>query len=297
MGRPPKKRGPGRPRKDGSPAQSRKKSKAKKKDTKKKKSKPKKASKPRPRALAKKPAGPVNLVAGKFVIATTAGLLVKRTPPLPGIAGEGPVQFSSDHSLSVETFEVFGSRPEAQAALVLLKDSYGLLPKPAAPAAAEKDGVDLGFLDGPAASEAPKASDDMGFDTVPGETVAEAAPPASEPPMPEIPLPAIPSLDPSVADALARAEVAPLGQFFATNYHVAGDNTLEKTIVWKEQATTLSAAVRVVRHELTEQLKVHTGALKEFDRKVAVARKDHLADVNEATRLLDKFDRQARNYA
>lgn len=252
---------------------------------KKKKSVAKKAP-GRPKALSKKqPLPSANLVAGKFAVcAVGVGLLMKPVK-VEGVDGTMPLKFSFDHAHAVGDFEVFSSKPEAAAFLSALRGSFGLEPKKEEPKAettlAEDDDI-FGKPEGQA---------DLGLDAVPG--VSQDVPP----PAPPVESTSSPLLDPVLADALVRSEVVALGSFFATSYAIDGDNNLSKTVTWKDSAVSLATAIRGVRTELTEQVKTHVTALKEFDKKVNEARKDHLADVKAAEKVLAGFDKLAKAYA
>lgn len=301
MGRPPKKRGPGRPRKADSekakPAKKRgRPPKAKAADTRRAKAK----TAARPKALSRAPVKTSgDLVAGKFVIASHGALLLKLKQVIGERANIADTEFTSSHAFNVESFEIFDSRGDAQLALAGLRRAFGVKPPEPAPKAESK--VDLSFLDEGDDKDGKDAADvfepvAMTADEAP-ETVRDGGGAGDE-------LPAVPALtaDPVLLEALTAAAVEPAKNFFATHYEIVGDENgagaqLVKVIRWKEQATSLSAAVKAIRVALDGQVAKFKTDLKVFDGKVSVKRKELEADVKDAERVRDSFLKQARTYA
>lgn len=276
-----KKRGPGRPPKaKGKPGRPSKVTKA---------AAPKKALSRSPMKAAGKT---LDLVAGKFVIAAHGAVL---------LGGDGSAlstpEFSGDHSREFSDFQVFDSRGDAQLSLSGLRERFGLqAPAPSKTDATEpaRPAVDLSFLDEDGPTPAPTA--DSVFEPVPmtqdevehtHDTAAASPPPASFTGV---------SVGAELLEALTVASVEPAKAFFATSYTIGEDNGLSKRAVWKEKAVSLAAAVKTVKLDLDAQASRFKSVLKEFDTKVAVARKERVADLNDAERVRDNFLRVAKTY-
>lgn len=257
---------------------------------------PKKALSKSPMTKAAK--APVDLVAGKFVITVFGALLLRGD----GSALFNTPRFSNDHALDFTEFQVFDSKPDAVVALRGLREKYGAVPPPPPPKveAAAHPEVDLSFLDEKPAGSTPPVE----------EAFADRVPELSERDHAvEVALGLHPSADGAdhvteagapdgaLVAALLAAEVEPAKAYFATSYAIAEGNALSKRVTWKEKAVSLSAAVKAVKVKLDEQVGQFLGQLKGFDTKVAVKRKELLADVNDAGKIRDDFLRLAKTYA